>query len=58
VIKGDAITGCTNKIIVPSLGISRALVSGDNIVNFITDKIGEVHFSCWMGMVRGKFIIE
>jgi sulfite exporter TauE/SafE/copper chaperone CopZ len=58
VIKGDSITGCTNKIIVPSLGISQALSSGDNIVNFTPDKVGEVPFSCWMGMVRGKFIVE
>lgn len=58
VIKGDAITGCTNKIIVPSLGILQALSSGDNIVNFTPDKVGEVPFSCWMGMVRGKFIVE
>jgi sulfite exporter TauE/SafE/copper chaperone CopZ len=58
VIKGDAITGCTNKIIVPSLGISQALSSGDNVVNFTPDKVGEVPFSCWMGMVRGKFIVD
>jgi sulfite exporter TauE/SafE/copper chaperone CopZ len=58
VIKGDRITGCTNKIIVPSLGISQALVSGDNVVNFTPDKVGEIPFSCWMGMVRGKFIVE
>lgn len=58
VIKGDNITGCTNKIIVPTLGISQGLLSGDNVVNFIPDKLGEISFSCWMGMVRGKFIVE
>ena len=58
VIKGDKITGCTNKIIVPSLGISQGLVSGDNIVTFTPEKVGEIPFSCWMGMVRGKFIVE
>ncbi|MCX6762104.1 MAG: sulfite exporter TauE/SafE family protein [Candidatus Moranbacteria bacterium] len=58
VIKGDSITGCTSKIIIPSLGISQALSSGDNVVTFTPDKIGEIPFSCWMGMVRGKFIVE
>ena len=58
VIKGDNITGCTSKIIVPSLNISQPLVSGDNIVEFTPQKAGEIPFSCWMGMVRGKFIVE
>ena len=58
VIKGDSVTSCTNKIIMPSLGISQSLSPGDNIVNFTPDKTGEIPFSCWMGMVRGKFIVE
>lgn len=59
VIKGDNVTSCTSKIIIPSLGISQAISSGDNVVNFTPpDKVGEIPFSCWMGMVRGKFIIE
>ena len=59
VIKGDSVTSCTNKIIVPSLKISQSISSGDNVVNFTPpDKVGEIPFSCWMGMVRGKFIVE
>lgn len=58
VIKGDSVTSCTNKIIVPSLKISQSITSGDNVVNFTPDKVGEIPFSCWMGMVRGKFIVE
>jgi len=58
VIKGDNITGCTNKIIIPSLGISQALSAGDNIVRFTPNKAGEIPFSCWMGMVRGKFVVS
>jgi len=58
VIKGDNVTSCTSKIIVPSLKISQSIGSGDNIINFTPDKVGEIPFSCWMGMVRGKFIVE
>lgn len=58
VVKGDQLTGCTNKIIVPSLKISKALVSGDNIINFTPKDTGVIPFSCWMGMVQGKFIVE
>lgn len=58
VINGESITGCTNKIIIPSLGVSQNLVSGKNVVNFTPTETGTIPFSCWMGMVRGKFIVE
>ena len=58
VIKGDQLSGCTNKIIVPSLKISKSLVAGDNIIEFTPTKSGTTPFSCWMGMVQGKFIVE
>lgn len=58
VIKGENVTSCTNKIIVPSLNISKNISYGDNVVEFTPTKAGEIPFSCWMGMVRGKFIVE
>lgn len=58
VIKGDAVTSCTNKIIVPSLNISKNISYGENIIEFTPNKTGEIPFSCWMGMVRGKFLVE
>ena len=58
VVKGDYITGCTSKIIIPSLNITQALSKGDNVINFTPTEVGTIPFSCWMGMVRGKFIVE
>lgn len=58
IIYGDSVTGCTNKIIVPSLDIEKGINSGKNIIGFTPTKSGEIPFSCWMGMVRGKFIVE
>jgi len=58
VIYGDQVSSCTNKIIVPALNISKSIVSGTNIVNFTSQTSGTIDFSCWMGMVRGKFIVE
>lgn len=58
IIKGDQITGCTEKIIVPELNIAKTLNSGDNIIMFTPNQLGEIPFSCAMGMVRGKFIVE
>jgi len=58
VITVDQMSGCTNKIIVPKYNINKPLSLGQNIVEFTPTKSGNIGFSCWMGMVRGKFIIE
>jgi uncharacterized protein len=58
VINGVNVSGCTSTIIVPSFNISKNLQYGENVVQFTPQKSGEVAFSCGMGMVRGKFIVE
>jgi len=57
-IWGDQVTPCTDRIIVPSLNITRAVNPGANIIQFTPTAAGEIPFSCWMGMVRGKFTVE
>ena len=51
------LSGCNNAIISPSFGIEKPLKSGMNIVEFTPNKTGAFGFSCWMGMIRGKFIV-
>jgi len=58
IINGKQISGCTSQIIVPSLKIEKKLSPGENIVEFTPMVAGTISFSCWMGMVRGQFIIE
>lgn len=58
VIDGQQVSGCTSDIIVPSLNIKKRLVKGENIIEFTPEKAGTINFSCGMGMVRGKFIVE
>ena len=59
IIYGDSVSGCTNEIIIKSLGVRAKINSGENIVRFnAPDEAGILNFSCWMGMVRGKFIIK
>jgi uncharacterized protein len=58
VINGDQATGCTSQIIIPSLNISKNIRSGENIITFTPIQKGDLNFSCGMGMVRGKFIVE
>jgi sulfite exporter TauE/SafE/copper chaperone CopZ len=57
VIWGDAITNCNNEIVIPKLEISQKINEGYNIIKFTPEKTGELVFSCWMGMLDGKFII-
>lgn len=57
-INGQDVSGCTSTIIIPSLNISKNLQSGMNIVEFAPQKQGEIPFSCGMGMVRGKFVVN
>lgn len=58
VINGVDVTGCTSTIIVPSYGITKNLKSGENDVQFTPRSQGNINFSCGMGMVRGKFIVN
>jgi plastocyanin domain-containing protein len=58
IIDVTQISGCTNEIIIPTLGLSKKLTTGKNYVTFTPRKKGRLGFSCWMGMVRGTFIVE
>lgn len=54
VIKGENVFGCQGYLVVPKLGISKALETGDNIFNFTPTESGFINFSCSMGMYRGR----
>lgn len=58
VIDGVQVSGCTNRIIIPSLDESISIGPGENVLEFTPTEKGTIPFSCWMGMVRGKFIVE
>jgi sulfite exporter TauE/SafE/copper chaperone CopZ len=57
-IEGKQISGCTSQIVIPDLNIKKSLNSGLNVIEFTAPNKGTLNFSCWMGMVRGKFIVE
>jgi len=55
------VTGCTEEVIIPSLNLSTGkLKSGGKtvILEFTPTETGNLLFSCWMGMQKGKFIVE
>lgn len=51
-------TYCNRRLVVPALGIELDLKPGENRVEFTPDKPGVISFSCWMGMLRGSFVVE
>jgi sulfite exporter TauE/SafE/copper chaperone CopZ len=58
VINVKEMSGCTNAIMIESLGIKKNLKYGENIIEFTPpENVKEIKFSCWMRMVWGKFIV-
>lgn len=59
VVNPIRVTGCSNEVIIPSLGLSTGkLTNGKKVtLEFTPTKTGSIPFSCWMGMINGKFIV-
>lgn len=51
------LTSCNGEILVPSYKIDVKLKQGLQTIEFTPDKEGTIGFSCWMGMIRGSFIV-
>ena len=58
IINGKEITGCNNAIQVPKLGLSFKIKPGLQTIEFTPDEEGVISFSCWMGMITGKFVVK
>jgi uncharacterized protein len=57
IINGRQITNCNNEIVVPELGLQIPVLPGEQVVEFMPEKAGTIRFSCWMGMIPGRFIV-
>ena len=58
IIDVKQMSGCTDAIMIESLGIKKDLEYGENIIEFmLPENVSEIKFSCWMRMVWGKFVI-
>lgn len=50
---------CTEMVVFDAFGKSASLPTGQTVpVEFLPEKSGEYEFTCGMGMVRGKVIVE
>ncbi|MGZ8972591.1 urease accessory protein UreH domain-containing protein [Methylomagnum sp.] len=57
-IEVKELTYCNRRLVVPALSLELDLKLGENRVEFTPDKPGVISFSCWMGMLRGAFVVE
>lgn len=55
VIDSTSAYTCASSIVLSGYGIQRHLVAGENIIEFTPKKVGQIPFSCSMGMYRGVF---
>lgn len=58
IIDGKEITGCNNAIQVPKLGLEFDIKPGVQVIEFTPNEEGVIPFTCWMGMITGKFIVK
>lgn len=53
----DELNGCNNPVTIPSYGIKKTLVAGDNLVEFTPKKTGTIVYTCWMGMISSRISV-
>ncbi len=58
IINGKEITSCNNAISVPAYKLNFPVKKGLQTIEFTPTKTGTINWSCWMGMIPGKFIVR
>jgi len=57
IINGRQVTECNKRIVVPKLGLDIDVKKGEQVVQFTPTEEGVIPWSCWMGMLRGQFVV-
>lgn len=53
----DNLNGCNGEVTVPSLGISKKLQVGANLIEFTPTDKGQISYTCWMGMISSTIYV-
>ena len=48
------LTGCNNVVMINEFNIKKKLKVGENIIEFIPDKVGTYPMNCWMNMITNN----
>ena len=54
----DNINGCNYKIFLQDFGLEHTFTEGKNIIKFTPEQAGTYTYTCWMGMITGKILVE
>jgi plastocyanin domain-containing protein len=52
-----SINNCNNRFIIREYGIQHTFRPGENVIEFLPEKIGRFTYSCWMGMIRSTITV-
>jgi sulfite exporter TauE/SafE/copper chaperone CopZ len=52
-----SINGCNYKFVIREYGITYEFKTGENIVEFTPNRVGNVPYTCWMGMIPGTITV-
>lgn len=58
VAEEGSLNGCNNEIVIPGYGYQKKLDLGNNLIEFTPKNTGTITYTCWMGMIRSKIIVE
>lgn len=56
-VSAENLNSCNNEIVIDSLGISKVLEIGENIIEFTPAESGVIPYSCWMGMQNATIAV-
>jgi sulfite exporter TauE/SafE/copper chaperone CopZ len=56
-VTASDLKGCNNPVTIPSYGIQKLLVAGDNLIEFTPKKTGTITYTCWMGMISSRITV-
>ena len=54
----ETLDECDKEIVVSAYGIQQSLTEGDTVIQFTPKSPGEVPYTCWMGMINGRIIVQ
>ena len=47
----SSLNGCNSPVTIPRYGIRKKLNPGENIIEFTPSEVGDLTYTCWMGMI-------
>lgn len=53
----DSMNGCNYKMLIEEFGLEYTFHTGENVIEFTPNNVGNFSYSCWMGMIQGHITV-